>query len=125
MKMLNARLSGRTMNPAVAGLCLAAFLGLTSAPAQQRQVLQGHVPAAVKTLQPIGDLPASTNLSLAIGLPLRNREELTNLLHDIYDPASTNYHHYLTPVQFTERFGPTEGDYAAVRAFAEASGLKV
>ncbi len=125
MKMLNARPSGRIMNPAVAGLCLAFFLGLASAPAQPRQVLHGHVPAVVRTLQPIGDLAASTNLSLAIGLPLRNREELTNLLRDIYDPTSTNYHRYLTPAQFTERFGPTEADYAAVRAFAEANGLTV
>ena len=36
-----------------------------------------------------------------------------------------NYHHYLTPEQFTERFGPTEQDYQAVIAFAKANGLTV
>ena len=47
--------------------------------------LGGHVPAVVSRLQPAGLLPAATNLNLAIGLPLRNREALTNLLREIYD----------------------------------------
>ena len=64
-------------------------------------------------------------MKLAIGLPLRNKEGLTNLLQGIYDPASPDYHHYLTPAQFAERFGPTEQDYRAVTAFATANGLKV
>ena len=66
------------------------------------------MPAIVSQLQAKGILSPGTNLSLAIGLPLRNREALTNLLEQIYDPASTNYHHYLTPEEFTAQFGPTE-----------------
>jgi uncharacterized repeat protein (TIGR03803 family) len=64
-------------------------------------------------------------LNLAIGLPLRNQEALTNRLRQIYDPASPNYRHYLTPEQFTEQFGPTEKDYQAVISFAKANGLTV
>src|SRR5208283_119695 len=64
-------------------------------------------------------------LRLAIGLPLRNQEGLTNLLQRIYDPTSPDYHHYLTPAQFAETFGPTEQDYRSVTAFASAKGLKV
>jgi uncharacterized repeat protein (TIGR01451 family) len=64
-------------------------------------------------------------MELLIGLPLRNGPTLTNLLHDLYDPASPSYHKYLTPAQFTERFGPTTGDYEAVIAFAKAGGLSV
>ena len=90
-------------------------------------MLPGHIPSAVTSLhlQPTSVLPASQHLQLAIGLPLRNREGLTNLLQQIYDPASPNYHHYLTPQQFTEQFGPTEQDYQAVIAFAKANGLAV
>ena len=54
----------------------------------ERQVLKGHVPAAVARLTPTGYLSGSTRLSLAIALPLRNQEALTNLLRQIYDPAS-------------------------------------
>jgi hypothetical protein len=88
-------------------------------------VLKGHVPAAVAELQPIGSLPAETNLNLAIGLPLRNRDVLTNLLEQIYNPASPNYRHYLTPEQFTERFGPTPEQYQAVIAFARTNGFTI
>ena len=44
---------------------------------------------------------------------------------EIYDPASTNYHRYLTPEQFTEQFGPTETDYQSVIDFARTNGLTV
>src|SRR5262249_24793073 len=47
------------------------------------------------------------------------------LLQQIYNPASSNYHHYLTTQQFTEKFGPTEHDYQAVTTFMESKGLKV
>ncbi len=89
------------------------------------QVLHGHVPAVVARLQPIGRLPGTTNLNLAIGLPLRNQAELHDLLRQIADPASPQYRHYLTPEQFTERFGPTEQDYQTVMDFMTAHGLTV
>jgi len=89
------------------------------------KTLHGHVPAIVSHLQAKGNLPAETNLNLAIGLPVRNGEALTNLLQQIYDPASTNYQHYLSPEQFAAQFGPTEQDYQAVIQFAQDNGLKV
>jgi uncharacterized repeat protein (TIGR01451 family) len=105
-------------------LCLlgAVFTGLAAEP---RQFLHGHVPAAVAHLTPLGLLPATNELHLAISLPLRNEDELNKLLQEIYDPASTNYHRYLTPEQFTEQFGPTEQDYQAVIDFARTNGLTV
>ena len=87
--------------------------------------LHGHVPAVVSQLQAKGLLSATANLDLAIGLPLRNHEALANLLQQIYDPTSTNYHRYLTPEEFTAQFGPTEQDYQAVIDFAKANGLVV
>ena len=89
------------------------------------KLLPGHVPAVVSQLSPVSRLSADTNLYLSIGLPLRNREVLTNLLQQIYDPASTNYHHYLTPAEFTAQFGPTPAEYQAVVDFAAANGLTV
>jgi uncharacterized repeat protein (TIGR01451 family) len=91
----------------------------------QRQILNGHVPAATAGLQAAADLDASKPMEVLIGLPLRNREALTNLLNDLSNPASPSYHHYLTPAQFTEKFGPTTGDYQSVIAFAKAGGLTV
>ena len=111
----------------VFALAATLFVLTATARAAERQVLHGHVPAVVAelNLQPLSRLPATTQLNLAIGLPLRNREALTNLLEQIYDPSSPQYHHYLAPEQFTEQFGPTEQDYQAVIDFAEANGLTV
>jgi subtilase family serine protease len=58
-------------------------------------------------------------------LGLRQRRALSNLLRDLYDPGSPDFHHYLTPEQFSEKFGPTEADYQKVLKFAEANGLQV
>jgi len=90
-----------------------------------RPLAPGHVPAAVKNLQPAGDLPAGTPLNLAIGLPLRNGQMLDNLTRDVYDPASPLYHHFLTPDEFAAQFGPTAEQYQAVIAFAGSNNLTV
>ncbi len=90
-----------------------------------RVVLPGHVPAAAAHLSPDGVLPVNDRLSLSIGLPLRNTAELEKLLAELYDPASPNFHKYLSSQEFTARFGPTELDYAGVKAFAQANGLSI
>lgn len=90
-----------------------------------QKFLPRHVPDAVQGLTPTERLPAAEILHLAIGLPLHHSEQLTNFLQQLYDPASTNYHHYLTERQFTERFGPTVEDYQAVSNFAKANGFEI
>jgi subtilase family serine protease len=89
------------------------------------QMLHDPIPSVVARLASLGRVPPSTHLDLAISLPLRNPEALSNLLQQIYNPASTNFHQYLTPEQFTERFGPTESDYQALIHFAQTNGLTV
>lgn len=64
-------------------------------------------------------------LKVALQLPLRNQAELTQLLHDLYDPRSPQYHKYLSVAEFTERFGPTAADYKKVVAWAKSKGLRV
>jgi hypothetical protein len=112
----------------VAIACAVVFLPLaTCAQSPGRQFLQGHVQSAVSRLhlQPVSRLSSEKRLNLAIGLPLRNQQALDDLLQQLYDPASPNYRHYLTPEQFTEQFGPTEQDYQKVIAFAKRNGLTV
>jgi len=97
----------------------------STSPRHGTQVIHGHVPQIVKELQPVGSLPGATNLTLAIGLPLRNKEALTNLVHQLYDPTSPLYRHYLTPEDFAQAFGPSEEDYEALKSFALKNGLTV
>ncbi|HTI98954.1 MAG TPA: protease pro-enzyme activation domain-containing protein [Dongiaceae bacterium] len=93
--------------------------------AQDRQVLRQRPPAVTTQLKPLRALAATNQLRLAIGLPLRHPEQLEALLQDLYDPASPNYRHFLTPQEFTARFGPSAADYQAVIQFAQTNGLTV
>jgi subtilase family serine protease len=105
---------------------LFALASLWNAQAEPGRItLPGHVPSVVARLTPIGRLPATNHLFLAIGLPLRNQAALGELLVQLYDPRSTNFHKFLTPPEFAARFGPTEQDYQAVMEFAETNGLIV
>jgi subtilase family serine protease len=109
-------------------LCLGVLMmAASAAQAESHLTMTRHVPQAVASGQArlVGQLPATQHLSLAISLPLRNENGLDDLLQQIYDPQSSNYRHYLSVQEFTERFGPAPADYAALRQFAQANGLAV
>jgi hypothetical protein len=103
------------------------FFVVANARSAERQIVHGHVVRAVRelNLQPVGRLATSTNLDLAISLPLRNQEALTNLLQQQYAPTSPQYHHWLTPEEFAAKFGPTEQVYQTVIEFAKANGFTI
>lgn len=116
----------RSRAPALGALIVAAcVVAALPGHAAGRQALHGHVPEVISRLAPVGRLRATQRLSLAIALPLRNQPALTQLVRQLYDPASPAYRHFLTPAQFTAQFGPSAQDYEAVAAFARAHGLTV
>ena len=106
-------------------LILLGALGNDSVFAQSWKVLPGHVPNGLSQLPVKGSVPATNQLRLAIGLPLRDSAGLDHLLNAIYNPASPSYHQFLTPDEFANRFGPTEQDYQTVQQYAVANGLTV
>ena len=89
------------------------------------KAVPGHVPPAVARLQALRAVPGTNQLRLVVGLPLRHQADLDRLLGELNDPADANYHQWLTPEEFTRRFGPTEEDYRQVVAFVQGKGLKV
>jgi subtilase family serine protease len=94
-------------------------------PTPGTQQLHGHLSPAIKQAPLVAHLDASTSLTLSIGLPLRNQEQLSTALSAIYDQHSAQYRHYFTPDQFAAAYGPSEQDYQAVVAFARSRGLTV
>ena len=129
-KRLSVIFGGRptTSGRGLAAALVVLFFGLTvPVPGAEKQTVRGHVPLAVTrlNLQPVGRLPAADHLHLDIMLPPRNGGALGELLQQLHDPASTNFHRYLTPEQYNERFAPTEADYDAAIRFARAHGLTV
>jgi subtilase family serine protease len=110
---------------AAALLWASAVLSATVSEVVPTQVLSGHVPKLTQQLPALGRFNASYRLQVAIGLPLRNREQLTNLLADIYNPASPNYRHFLKPDEFAASFAPSVEDYQSVMDFAKIHHLTV
>jgi hypothetical protein len=107
---------------------LAVTLAIPSAVrAQQLQVLQNHVRAAISDHRAAlaGVMPPDQQMHASIVLPLRNSAALTSLLARLYDPSSPDYRHFLSVAQFTDQFGPTSADFQAVVAFAKANGMTV
>ncbi|MGA2174129.1 MAG: immunoglobulin domain-containing protein [Verrucomicrobiota bacterium] len=106
---------------------IAVLLAGVTAPARSgaAQTLHSRAAALAGGLQPLGAVDGASRLNLTLSLPLRNKPALTNLLGQLYDPASPNFHRYLTPAEFAARFGPTEADYQAVVDFAQTHGLDV
>ncbi len=90
-------------------------------------VMTNHLREATRTGEArlIGRVAPDKVMTLDLVLPLRDSAGLQAFLADIYNPASPNFRHFLTPAEFTAKFGPTQADYDAVVAFATRNGLGV
>lgn len=58
-------------------------------------------------------------------LPLRNRDKLEAFVADLHDPASPNFHKWVTPAGFGLRFGPDAASVAKVVASLKSRGFNV
>jgi len=109
-------------------VCVIVFLLFTiPGQAQPQPLLTRHVRDAVTNgqAQLIGKLPATQTLRFDIVLPLSDRAGLQNFVQEVQDPTSPFYHKFLTPQEFTARFGPSQQDWDALVAFAKASGFEI
>jgi len=106
-------------------LSIAAFASAGVVEAQT--LLTRHVREATRNGQArlLGLLPATQVLQLDVVLPLRDPAGLESFLADLYSSSVPNYRHFLTPAEFTERFGPTQADYDAVVRYVQEHGLAV
>src|SRR5436305_6267405 len=64
-------------------------------------------------------------ISLAVGLSLRNQAELAAYLQQITTPHSPLYHHYLNAETFAALYGPLPSSEAAVISYLRSQGLKI
>ena len=95
-------------------LCSAVFLFAIEAQAQSTRTRHVRQEVANGQASRLNRLPGTQALRLNIALPLRNEAELDALLQQLYDPQSPMFRQFLSVQEFTDRFGPTEADYAAL-----------
>ena len=92
-----------------------------------QSVLTRHVREAVTNGEapPVGRLASSQMMNLNLVLPLSDPAGLESFLGDVYDPSSSSFHKFLTPTEFTAKFGPSQAQYDAVLQFAVRNGFTV
>jgi len=111
-------------------LCFAAQPDRIPGPiySSQRVPLKGNVHGLA---QPRFDVGRSDGGRILHGVTLAFRPsgaqqtDLNNLLAQQQDHSSPNYHKWLTPAQFADRFGMTQNDIARVTDWLESQGLTV
>ena len=101
------------------------FTMATKAPAQYVSTRHVRDVVAKGVTPPIGRLPKAQVMSLDVVLPLRDPAGLETFLDNLYDPANISHRQFLTPAEFTERFGPSQTDYDAVIQYVTSRGLAV
>ena len=110
------------------GLSVAVALAFgTSTAVQAAEVMTHHVRNVVSehAASQIGTLPSHQVMNLNVVLPVRDQAGLDAFVASVANPASPSFRQYLTPTQFTARFGPTQQDYDAVVQYLRKNGLTV
>ena len=73
----------------------------------------------------VGETAAAKQISVALVLPSRDPGGAAAFATHVSTPGDALYRQYLKPGEFAARFGATEANYAAVRAWAVSQGLTV
>jgi subtilase family serine protease len=109
-------------------------LGATSGHAQAQAQAQAHerenlptqhVREDVRGLKPRSALPADKVLQFDMLLGLGEPRQLDQFLAEVYDPASPSYRRFVTPAEFTARFGPSQAAWNELVSFAKKHGFTV
>jgi hypothetical protein len=103
----------------------AAATSTAGAAAAGRERLPGHQGLVPPGATLVGPAPATTALPLTVTLKPRDPAALTAEVQEVSDPGSAEYHHFLTPSQFAQQFGPTPASIAQVTASLQQAGLTV
>lgn len=120
-------------NPIRAVAALAAplpILAFAAAPAfagsgNAHAALRGQTVAAVSHSTRTGAVAANKRLSVAVSLAPRDQAALQAFIASTSEPGNANYHKYLTPSQFAQRFGPTSDQINSVTSYLKSEGLSV
>jgi hypothetical protein len=105
---------------------VAAFLVCSALYSHAADVHKQAITAYVVPVAEVTDrVPATAVVHLAIALTPRDEDGLRALATAVSDPKSSQFRHFLTLAQLTERFSPTAADYQALIAWAEANHLTV
>ena len=95
----------------------------------QRVTLEGNTPPAVFNAENDRGLVSDTmildHMLLVLKQSPQSEAALQKLIEDMHDPASAEYHHWLTPQQIGARFGLAHEDLETIQGWLESHGFSV
>ncbi|HEX4203206.1 MAG TPA: S53 family peptidase [Ktedonobacteraceae bacterium] len=71
-----------------------------------------------------GHHTSSAPMTVSLLLQSRNQGQLSNTISALYNPGSSQYHHWLAKGQFNQQFAPSATETAQVNSFLKKAGLK-
>src|SRR5271166_6346111 len=106
----------RRMFPAVVFVCLTVLLIAMPAFSQS---------SGVRASQILGAEDQSKQIAVTFWLKQHDKAGFDELVRQMYDRNSPNFHKWLTPKEFASRFAPTAAEMAIVKQHLAANNLKV
>ena len=101
------------------------FVAMTSYAHQENVLLSVASPSLnLKQATLIKQVAPKTQISFIVWLKLRNKQELDQLVQDVYDYNSSRYHQFLTPALYEEEFAPGKEAEEAVQQFFASYGMQ-
>jgi uncharacterized protein (TIGR03437 family) len=94
----------------------------------ERATLSGHINSKATTANDRGRVAASLQMSwvtLTLAKTAAQQADLDNLLSAQQTPGSQDYHRWLTPEQYADRFGVSRADLDQINSWLQAQGLTV
>lgn len=83
-----------------------------------------NAPAWTATTAALGPAPAASKVSFSVAIALRDAAGAQAFADAVSDPRSASYRQFLTPQQYTARFGATASDVADVLSWLHGAGLQ-
>ena len=96
--------------------------------AENKVILQGNVNREAHPRYDQGPVDAEFQvggMTLVLKKSAAQQADLEKLLADQQDPSSPDYHKWLTPEQYAERFGASRGDMAKITDWLTNEGFRV
>jgi len=104
---------------------LAAAATANPHPLERGALMTQHLHEEVRAARSVGTLAQDKVLHFDMLLPVGEPEKLETFLADVYNPHSASYRHFVTPSQFTARFGPSQAAWNELLQFAKQSGFTI
>ncbi len=90
--------------------------------------LRGSLNPRIRSASDLGPLPPDTEIrgvTLVFSRSSEQQTALDQLLAGQTNPSSPLFHHWLTPAEFSARFGPAPADVAATQSWLQSRGFSI